>query len=46
MQKQPYPPLYTNRTGAGQYRRKGFDRLLDRATQDDKPKPTVPKPAA
>ena len=31
MAEQPYPPAYDNREGTGRFRRRGFDRLLDRA---------------
>ena len=30
MAEQPYPPAYDNREGTGRFRRRGFDRLLDR----------------
>lgn len=37
MADQPYPPAYENREGNGRYRRRGFDRLLERLMGPSKP---------
>jgi len=46
MAHQPYPPSYDNREGTGRYRRRGFDRLLDRLYGRPGPVPLAPGPDA
>ena len=46
MAQQPYPPSYDNREGTGRYRRRGFDRLLDRLYGRPSRSPLTPGPGA